>query len=180
MLQKKDIVSENAELIHRVVMAIAANEYIPDLEKILAQAESNGWTVLVGAIRKILAGERDLLQLAGLDEEDRIISSAILQGIDDPRTLPDLANVIDPAIAGPSMANMICDAASGNAMAIDAIKVVCQKMGGTRGDFQKIPAAINFMMAGERRADVLCKDLEAAGASLVQTILEELKKIEVG
>ena len=174
----KDIVRENAELIHRAVMAVAAGEYIPDLEKILTQAESNGWTSLVEATRKILAGERDLLQLTGLDEEDRIIVTAILQGIEDPSSLPDLTNVIDPAVAGPSMANMIHDAATGNSLAHDAIRTVGQKMTGTNDDFSRIPGILDTMVTGERREDVLCKGLGVAGTSLVQSILEELKKLE--
>ena len=174
----KDIVRENAELIHRAVMAISADAYRPGLEKILAQAELNGWTNLVDGIRKILAGERDLVQLAGLDEEDRTIVSAILQGIQDPSSLPDLINVIDPVIAGPSMADMIHDAATGNSEAGDAIRVVAQQMGSISGDLSRIPDAINLMVIGERREDVLCMDMGVAGASLVQAILEKLKKLE--
>lgn len=174
-----DIIRENAELIHRTVLAIAADEYIPDLEKILAQAESNGWEDLVKAIRKVLEGERDLLQLTGLDEEDRTIVSAILQGIEDSTSLPDLTNVIDPAIAGPSMANMIHDAATGNSLANEAIRTVSQQMAGTNDDFSRIPDIINLMATGERREEILCRDLGAAGTSLIQAILEELKKLEV-
>ena len=177
--ENKDVVRENAELIHRAVMAVCADEYIPDLEKLLAQAESNGWTSLVEAIRKIREGERDLLQLTGLDEEDQTIVSAILQGIEDPSSLPDLANVIDPAIAGPSMANMIHDAAAGNYAAIDAVSVVSEQMGSASGDFSQIPDAINRMVTGERREDILCKNMGTAGVSLVQEILGELKKLEV-
>jgi len=174
----RNIVKENAELIHRAVLAVASDEYIPDLEKLLADAESNGWTHLVAAIRRILEGERDLSQQSGLDEEDRAIVSAILHGIEDPTSLPDLAHVIDPAIAGPSMANMIHDASTGNAAARDAIRVVGQQMSGTVGDFSMIPAAINLMVAGERREDVLCKGMGAVGTSLVQAILEDLNKLE--
>lgn len=184
----KDIVRENAELIHRAVMAIAADQYIPDLEKVLAQADLNGWTSLVEAIRKILEGERDLLQLTGLDEEDRTIVTAILEGVEDPSSLPDLTNVIDPGVAGPSMAQMIHDAATGNYAATDAIKALSEQMrstGGdfsrilTGGDFSRIPDVINCMVRGERQEEVLCKGLGTAGVSLVQAILEELKKLDV-
>ena len=171
------IIKENAELIHRTVLAVAAEKYIPDLEAVLIQAESNGWVDLVKAIRKILGGERDILQITGLDGEDRAIVSAILEGIKDPSSLPDLTNVIDPAVAGPSMANMIHDAAAGDLEAQKAIEALGEKMAGTNGDFSRIPNTINLMVAGERQEDVLCKDMGAAGTSLIQAILEELKKI---
>jgi hypothetical protein len=175
----KDVVTENAELIHRVVMAIAAEEHLPQLQMILAQAEANGWTSLVAAIRRILAGERDLSNLAALDEEDRTIVSAILQGVEDPSSLPDLANTMDPAIAGPSMANMIHDAVTGNNAAISAIAGVSGQMSSAKsGDFSQLPAAIDLMVTGERREEVLCRDMGAAGTSLVHAILEELKKLE--
>lgn len=176
--ENNNIVTENAELIHRTVMAVAADEYVPELEKVLAQAESNGWTSLVGAIRKVLEGVRDLSQITDLDEEDRTIVSAVLRGIEDPSSLPDLTNVLDPAVAGPSMANMIHDAATGNSLAYEAIKTVGKQMIGTNDDFSRIPDILDTMVTGERREDVLCKGLGAAGTSLVQTILEELKKLE--
>ncbi len=97
----QDLIQENAELIHRTVLAVSAAEHIPDLEIVLRQAEANGWDALVNAIRKILQGERDLSQLSGLDEEDMTIVSAVLEGIKDPSSLPDLVNIIDPLIAGP-------------------------------------------------------------------------------
>lgn len=175
----KDIINENVELIHRVVMAIAAEEHLPELQMILAQAEANGWTRLVVAIRKILAGEREMVNLGELDEEDQAIVSAILQGLRDPSSLPDLVNAMNPDTAGPSMANMIHDAAGGSAAAVNAIKAVSAQMGSTEsGDFSRLPVAINLMVAGERREEVLCRDMGAAGTSLVHAILQELNKLE--
>jgi len=175
----KDVVSENTELIHRTVMAIAASEYIPDLENLLEKAESNGWTALVAAIRKILEGERDLSRIAGLDEEDRLIVTAILRGIVDPSSLPDLTNVIDPAVAAPSMAAMIQAAAGGNPEANEAIKLIGEQMVGTNDDFSRIPEIIHRIVIGERRKEVLSEGLGPVGASLVHAILDELGKLEI-
>jgi len=53
--------------------------------------EQRGWTNLVAAIRRILAGERDADTLCeSLDSEDSMIVDAILQGLADPSTLNDL------------------------------------------------------------------------------------------
>jgi tetratricopeptide (TPR) repeat protein len=57
----------------------------------LPALEKGGWTNLVGAIRRILAGERDADALCeSLDLEDSMIVEAILAGIGDPSSLQDL------------------------------------------------------------------------------------------
>ncbi len=78
-----------------------------------------------------LGGQRDLIQLTGLDEEER----TIVAGIEDPLSLRDLTSVIDPDIAGPSMASIIHDAANGNSAALDSIKALSKLMVSTAGDF---------------------------------------------
>ena len=176
--ENKDVINENVELIHRTVMAVAASEYIPDLEKILEKAELNGWTNLVAAIRGILEGERDISQLGTLDHEDSTIVSAILRGIDDPSSLPDLTHVIDPAVAAPSMAAMIHAAAGGNPEAKEAIEAIGRQMVGTNDDFSRIPQVVNRIVIGERRKEVLIEGLGSAGTSLIQAILDELEKLE--
>ncbi len=77
------------------------------------------------------------------------------------------------------MANMIFSAAAGNSEALDAIKAVSQQMSMAPGDFSRVPEAMDLMVAGERRVEVLCRDMGTAGVNLVQTVLEELKKLEV-
>ena len=60
-------------------------------EQLLLHLEKNRWTNLVAAIRRILAGERDVDALCGgLDVEDSTIVDAILQGIEDPSSIEDL------------------------------------------------------------------------------------------
>jgi hypothetical protein len=78
----------HAGLIHRVVQACHQPASVPELEQILQVSAQNGWTQLVSAIRQLLAGHRDETVLAGLDEEDRVIVEAILQGLQNPATLP--------------------------------------------------------------------------------------------
>ncbi|HJX53677.1 MAG TPA: tetratricopeptide repeat protein [Polyangia bacterium] len=60
-------------------------------EQMLPGMEQHGWTNLVAAIRRILAGERDPDALcAALDLEDSMIVETVLQGLADPSILSDL------------------------------------------------------------------------------------------
>ncbi|MBW4484117.1 MAG: CHAT domain-containing protein [Tildeniella torsiva UHER 1998/13D] len=81
----------HGQLIGAVSMAALQPDLQAQLEPILHQQESHGWTDLVAAIRRILNGERDEDSLVEpLDTEDSMIVSAILQGIADPTTLQAL------------------------------------------------------------------------------------------
>ena len=71
--KSQQVVQAHAGLIHRVVIACHNRGVITDLEDILKQASDNGWTDLVAAIRKILAGKREIGAFRYLDEEDFII-----------------------------------------------------------------------------------------------------------
>jgi tetratricopeptide (TPR) repeat protein len=62
-----------------------------DFRTALSQMEKHGWTNLVAAIRRILAGERDEQALcAPLDLQDSMIIETILRAIADPSTLSAL------------------------------------------------------------------------------------------
>jgi hypothetical protein len=75
-------------LIGAIVAAIDQSDLPPQLDQVLLQMAEHGWTKLIASIRRILNGERsaDAL-LSGLDEEDTLIVSAILAGIEDPAAL---------------------------------------------------------------------------------------------
>ena len=100
-LPEKDqqIIDAHTGLIHRVVIACRNRDMVPDLEEILAQAEQNGWIQLVAALRKVLAGNRSETLLNSLDDEDRVIVSCILRGLQNPDTLPDLGKPVDGSMA---------------------------------------------------------------------------------
>ncbi len=78
-------------LIVSVIMAVQDTEERQKLERALPGMEQRGWTKLVAAIRRVLAGERDADALCeNLDLEDSMIVETILQGLADPSTLADL------------------------------------------------------------------------------------------
>ncbi len=82
---------QHAALILGTVVAIHDPKHRQGLEQALPALEQRGWTKLVAAIRRILAGERDADTLcAELDTEDSMIVDTILAGVADPSTLSDL------------------------------------------------------------------------------------------
>jgi len=80
-----------APLILATVLATQDRKHRDDLEQVLPELERHGWTKLVAAIRRVLAGERDPDVLCeSLDLEDSMIVETILQALSDPSTLTDL------------------------------------------------------------------------------------------
>ena len=86
----EQILRAHAPFIHGVVQACLNPALREQLMSMLETAEAQGWGRLVGAIRVILAGRRDRSVLLGLDDEDRVITEAILAGIANPASLPPL------------------------------------------------------------------------------------------
>ena len=78
-------------LILGTVQAVATPDLVGPFDAVLSEREKHGWTTLVAAIRRLLAGERDPDTLCGpLDGEDSMIVDAILQALADPSTLDAL------------------------------------------------------------------------------------------
>jgi hypothetical protein len=79
-------------IIASAVPAVADPSVRLKVEEALAGMIERGWTDLVGALRRILDGERDEDMLcASLDAADSAIVGAVLRGIEDPTTLKDIA-----------------------------------------------------------------------------------------
>jgi hypothetical protein len=144
-----------------------------DLETLLGSAAANGWGELVGVLRKILGGRREV-NLLGLDEEDRVIAEAVLRGLQDPRSLPREDERPDPTLAAPGIAAMVQAAASGDARALQLIADMAEQMSKVGGDMGRIAGVIRPLINGERDPDRLCKGMGAQGEQLVLNILQEL------
>ena len=86
--KQQQIIQTHAGLILGVVQCIQNPDLRPQMEQALVVSEQNGWDKLVAAIRKILNGSREENILNGLDDEDSVIVTAILRGLQDPNTLP--------------------------------------------------------------------------------------------
>lgn len=174
----ESIIQEHADLIHLVIMSVFGPQYLPHLESNLIQAENNGWTSLAAAIRKIIAGERNIEEFQNLDTEDRSIITSILKGIEDPTSLPELTNAVNPAAAGPMIARLIHAAGMGNSDSKNELTAMASQMAGCGGDLSRIASIIEILVEGERDKEALCSIMGGSGMALMDEILKELNHLE--
>jgi len=176
--KKQQITQFHAPLIVTVVNSMKDSSMKPALDHILKASEENGWGNLVKGIRKILKGDRDSSILKGMDDEDAIILDAILRGIQDPTSLPNPEQEADPSLAAPMIAQLIHDAAKGDANALAMLGNMAEQMSNTKGDLARFSTLIKPLVDGERDSDKLCDKIGPQGESLVVSILSELGKLE--
>lgn len=168
----------HAQFIRQVVETCANAERRRDFETLLKSAEQSGWTALVGAVRRIAAGERGRQVFAGLDEEDQIIADSILRGIQDPSTLPSPEAKPDAAVAAPGLAHMIHAASRGNAEALVLLGNLAEQMSNVGGSMGRLAAVVRPLINGERDPDRLRKGMDAQTERLMLDILAELGRLE--
>ena len=174
---EQQILQSHAVLIHQVVRVCHNPAEKPQLDQMLKMAQQQGWDDLVRIVNAIVDGRRDEALLNGLDEEDTLIIRAILQGLQNPATLPDPNQGADPAMAAPGLAHMIHAANHGDAQALQAAAFMAEQMINTQGDMRLLGGQIKRLLDGERDADVLCKGMGPSGRQLVLNLLEELNKL---
>jgi len=175
---KEQILQSHSGLIHRVVMHCENPGSVPDLEQVLQQAEQNDWRQLVTAIRSIMSGNREESVLLGLDDEDRTIVEAILRGLQDPATLPDLTADFDSGMAAPGIAGLVYAARAGNLQALQIVGNLAKQMLAAGGDMGILAGRIRPLVEGERDADKLTEKMGEKGRKLMLEIIEELLKLE--
>ncbi|MCU7929935.1 MAG: hypothetical protein KZQ90_03965 [Candidatus Thiodiazotropha sp. (ex Codakia rugifera)] len=179
MDRKAQILAAHATFINQVVMTGPQPDHQDEFEQLLNMASESGWNDLVAAIRKIIhKGRRDIELLNNLDEEDRVITEAILQGLQDPSTLPDPNAKPDPAMAAPGLASMIHAAGSGNSQALQIIAGMADQMSRAGGPMAKLASVIRPLINGERDPEKLCKQMDSRTEAVVLGILEELKHLQ--
>ena len=174
--KSQQILQIHAALIHRVVAACHQRALVAALEPLIQASEQNGWVALMGAVRQILKGKRELSLMNGLDEEDRVIVEAILNGIRNPATLPDLQAKVEAGAAAPGLAAMIRASASGDAQALQLLANMAEQMSSAGGDMACLAAIMRRLVNGERDAEQLTRGMGAQGQGLVLSILAELAK----
>jgi hypothetical protein len=173
--KQQQIIQTHAGLILGVVQCIHNSDLRPQMEQALVVSEQNGWDKLVAAIRKILNGSRDQSILNGLDDEDTVIVTAILRGLQDPTTLPRPEEQPDATLAAPMLANLINDARRGDHNAVIMLGGMAEQMSMAGGDMASVGAILKDLIDGERDVD----KGGPQGESLIVQILAELGKLEV-
>jgi hypothetical protein len=175
--REQQIRQSHAVLIHQVVRVCHNPAEKPQLDQMLKLAQQQGWDDLVRTINAIVDGRRDEALLNGLDEEDTVIIRSILQGLQNPASLPEPSRGGDPTMAAPGLAQMIHAASRGDAQALQAAAFMAEQMINTQGDMRLLGGQIKRLLDGERDADVLCKGMGPSGEQLMLNLLEELNKL---
>jgi hypothetical protein len=176
-LREQQIRQAHASLIHQVVQACHNRDTRAELDKVLEVAQQQGWQELVRVIRLIVDGQREASLLAGLDEEDTVIVSAILEGLHNPATLPEPNQQADPAMAAPGLAQMIHAASRGDAQALQAVAMMAQQMTQAPGDMARLGGQMKRLVDGERDLEVLCQGMSSNGERLMQNLVAELEQL---
>jgi len=175
--QEEQIRLSHAVLIHQVVAACQNDTAKQQLKPMLEMATQQNWHDLVKTINSILAGQRSENLLLGLDDEDKIIIKSILQGLQNPASLPDVKQQADPTMAAPGLASMINAACRGDAQALQAVSFMAEQMTSTQGDMRQLGGIMKRLVDGERDPDTLTKKMSANGKQLVMQLLDELNKL---
>lgn len=175
--QEEQIRLSHAILIHQVVHACQNEAAKQQLKPMLDMATEQNWHELVKAINKIVAGQRGEDLFIGLDDEDKIIIKSILQGVQNPATLPEIQQKADPTMAAPGLASMINAACRGDAQALQAVAMMAEQMTATQGDMRQLGGIMKRLLDGERDPDTLTKKMSANGQQLVMQLLDELNKL---
>jgi hypothetical protein len=105
-----------------------------------------------------------------------VITEAILRGLQNPETLPNLDAAPDPEHAAPGLASMVAAARRGNVEALRALADMATQMRDAGGDMARLASALSQMEQGEDDVEKLSRGMSPAGVKLVETIIEELKK----
>ena len=179
MIPERDqqIRQAHASLIHQVVKACQNEDAAIELESILEVALQQGWDDLVKTIQKIVKGNRDESLLVPLDEEDSVIIKAILDGLRNPQTLPDINQQGDATMAAPGLAQIIHAASRGDVQALQAVTMMAQQMTAAPGDMALLGGNMKRLLDGERNPDILCKGMGTSGEQLMLNLIEELNKL---
>lgn len=175
--KKQQLRTAHAAFICQVVEFSQSRDRRAEFDELMRTAEQHGWQQLVGAIREIANGRRDAAVYLGLDEEDQVIAEAILQGLQDPSTLPDPNQQPDAGLAAPGLAGMIHAAATGNHQALVLIGHMAEQMQKAGGDMGFVAGRIRLLIDGERDLDKLCKGAGPRAEALIADILSELGKL---
>jgi hypothetical protein len=103
-------------------------------------------------------GNRERVLLHELDEEENIIIESILNGLEDPGTLPTVTADLNSALAAPGIASLIHASMQGNPESLNIISDLTKQMKDTDGDNSNIAESIITMIDKEHDLAKLTAD----------------------
>lgn len=176
--QQQQVIQTHSSLINLVVDSTQRSELKAKVEEVLNISASNGWVTLVKAIRKVLSGQYQLDQFSELDNEDKIIITAIINGIQNPQTLPPQQSAGNAQSAAPGIAHMVHAAANGDSQTLTALSTMAEQMSQAGGSMSLLASILKKMIDGNRDIDELTRGMDSNGQTLVNSIVNELNNID--
>ena len=163
--REEQVVITHAAFIRQIVETGRNPTRREEFETLLDFAVDHGWTNLVAAIRRIMAGEREQSLLIGLDRV----------------TLTGIGHTAGRAQRswGILMKGMILAAGRGNTEALKLISEMAEQMRRVGGPMARLAAAIRPLINGERDPQILCKGMDQKSEQMALAILAELRKGEL-
>jgi len=125
-----------------------------------------------------MSGNRNHSLLQELDEEESIIIESILNGIEDPGSLPPVPIDLSSDMAAPGIASLIHASKHGSKESQNIITSLTKQMLDTGGDAAIISGSIRTMIEGEHDFNKLIAGMSEQGQKLITGILTELTKLE--
>lgn len=183
---------KHGPLIAAVVRTVERPEHRAELEQVLEAWSEKGWGNLIGAIRRVLDGERDEEALSEpLNREEALIVRTILEGIRDPGSIRDLVEPeedqgqtagspegdVQARLARHAHLILAVLAATGQPLMREQLERPLRGM--TEQGWGDLVAAIERLLAGERDPDALCAGLDAEDTLIVRAVLAGIENPEV-
>ena len=125
-----------------------------------------------------MSGNRGRALLHDLDEEENIIIESILNGLEDPGTLPTVSADLNSAMAAPGIASLIHASMQGNSESLDITTSLIKQMQDAGGEYAIIAGGIKTMIDGERDLAKLTAGISEQEQKLLAEILTELTAVE--
>lgn len=153
---------------------------VQQLEPFLNEMEQKEeWRVLIGVLRRIVAGERDALELLrGLDETDTIVAGDVLRGLgvdvpiagqddDDDGKMMSLQDLLNRVVVACKP-----DAPAGLAEQLHNVTRGMATQPNLQPELRELGRVLNMILSGERSPDLSA--LHPQLVEVVRKVLEEL------
>lgn len=174
---QQKIIRDYALLIHQAVQAIRAGAASDALLRGLEMVRHTpGGETLADAILQRIAPKGAYARPHALSPRDTAVMEAIERGVQDPATLPDITESVDPTRAAPGLAAVIAAARRGDTQANTLLSLMQDQMAAFGGDMARVALVLAALRNGDADDPLELDTLSSEARSLIRSVQSELTK----